>query len=579
MKKITISKAALAAVTALLIPCSVGFARTLPGGFIDAGQLLSELEPERHVLPNPQIPDVTLDLAKPPHNIETEKIYVKKANLNWKEGVKLVETKDTDHHAYYANEQEHLSKKVHAAIDGLYGKEMTFSELVEAAEIASNTLRNLGYPTALVYMPRQNMQNGELTLNVMLGTIGDVQIINNSKLTDKRNAGFLAALKKGDLIYNSKINRRLLIMNELAGVKTTASLAPGSKPGTANLIVKSDCLEKSGGALYVDNWGSRNTGRYRYGISYHYNNLNHTGDQLQANYLISNKKDSKNYSFQYETPIDREGTKAHLLYSESTYDVMGKNGQYTGGARTWEFGITQPMERDLTRSNFMEYAYRHRDINDTMDFSGRRFRADKYSDSFEVEVKGYTRRLKDMFSYNLSSGIGHLGVTKDDASINQTADKWFQKSNANFYYVHNFSNVTSMHVSGSAQWSWSNNLDSSEDFYIGGPTAVRAFASGEANGDCGALGTVEFRYRTDVKGLTLTAFYDVGYVRYNRHKLDGWDGSNSRTLAGAGIGLIYQASRDWYAKLDWAKPLSNSYSESYGRANHNMLWFRLVKQI
>ena len=91
-----------------------------------------------------------------------------------------------------------------------------------------------------------------------------------------------------------------------------------------------------------------------------------------------------------------------------------------------------------------------------------------------------------------------------------------------FYYINQLNDRWQLHLSVSGQYGW-NNLDSSEDFYIGGADAVRAFPQGETGGDSGLLGTLEFRYRTSIDGLTLTAFVDGGRVFYNhdRRHLDG----------------------------------------------------------
>lgn len=72
------------------------------------------------------------------------------------------------------------------------------------------------------------------------------------------------------------------------------------------------CLEEQGSYAYVDNYGSKSTGEYRYGASYHYNNLSHVGDQFQINYLQSNE-DMQNYSLQYKIPVGRDGAAARVL--------------------------------------------------------------------------------------------------------------------------------------------------------------------------------------------------------------------------------------------------------------------------
>ena len=51
----------------------------------------------------------------------------------------------------------------------------------------------------------------------------------------------------------------------------------------------------------------------------------------------------------------------------------------------------------------------------------------------------------------------------------------------------------SLNLQWRGQWT-NNNLDSSEKFSLGGPYGVRAYATAEAMGDRGWLGSVELRY-------------------------------------------------------------------------------------
>lgn len=105
--------------------------------------------------------------------------------------------------------------------------------------------------------------------------------------------------------------------------------------------------------LYVDNHGSRSTGRYRYGAHYHYNNLSRVGDQLQLNYMTSNKLDLDNYHAQYELPLGRDGAKWRVGYSKMNYELGGKHSwmMADGMSKTFETGVTIPMERTLYQSS------------------------------------------------------------------------------------------------------------------------------------------------------------------------------------------------------------------------------------
>jgi len=102
----------------------------------------------------------------------------------------------------------------------------------------------------------------------------------------------------------------------------------------------------------------------------------------------------------------------------------------------------------------------------------------------------------------------------------------------------------------------SKNLHSSEKFYLGGPTGVRAYPQSEADGDEGYRFTAELRYRvpglsTPKSGFYLAGFFDYGGVL--RHKTD-YDPTtaNWRSLSGAGIGLIWTRERDYAFRLDYA---------------------------
>ena len=102
----------------------------------------------------------------------------------------------------------------------------------------------------------------------------------------------------------------------------------------------------------------------------------------------------------------------------------------------------------------------------------------------------------------------------------------------------------SLYFSGTAQWS-SKNLDPTEQFALGGPTAVRAYPTGEAGGDEGMLGSIEFRNQLR-SWLQLVLFYDEGKIYYNKDPFI--DQSNTRVISGPGIG----------ANINWKKLTVNT---------------------
>ena len=554
-------------------------AEEMPHPVVDAGHLLHELEPERHITPAPKEPEVEIKAPKLSRQGSEAKVMVKSIAFRWLEEELLQKKPAVWYQAHGKTELERLDELAHGMVNQQLGKEFSFNELVGLAEQVTLKLREEGYPTAIVYMPQQNMENGCLAMQVIMGSYNRIEFDNQSMLTDARLKGLTYELQKGGLIANDELNKALLNLNDIPGMQVRATLEPGEDVGTAILRLSANCLEKQELMLYVDNWGSKSTGRYRYGAHYHYNNVSRVGDQLQLNYMLTNERDMDNYHAQYELPLGRDGAKWRMGVSKLNYELGDKHRwmDADGSSITWETGFTVPMERTLHYSNFYDVAYRHRKIEDNM-FNGI-YSAKKSSDAVDVTLKGYKTASTDSLSYSLTGTVGKLYMDSEQAKVGDAYDTagWFQKSGADFYWIHNFSDVTSLHLFGSGQWSWKHNLDSSEDFYIGGPTAVRAFPTGEASGDWGVLGTAELHYQTDTPGLQLVAFYDIGYVRYNTEDPFN-DDAHSRTLAGAGVGLVYSKSRDCYIKVDYAVPLSDKYSQSFGRINKHMLWFRAVKQ-
>jgi len=528
-------------------------------GIPNTESMQSELEPERKIVPKEGNPHLDL---KAPSNLQPDQ----KLTANVRQVV-------------FDCQEQDVNPLLQVVTSGKLGRQMNFEQMQVLAVDATKLLRKKGYMTALVYIPEQELDiHGVLRMKVILGRYGDVNITNHSQLTDERLLGYTYPLRPGQVIKAQPLDKTLLVLNDLPGVQAKGSLAPGNKPGTAKLILDASTLEKQGGYLYVDDYGSKSTGRWRFGGSYHYNNVSKVGDQIEVSYLRSNG-DLKNYEFRYNVPVGNDGAIARVSYSRMNY-TLGNRWDFLhsdGLAKTMELGVTVPMKRTLKYSSWYDVSYRNRSLDDS--YFNNLNESKKSTDSVQFEIHGYVQEPVYSTTYSIAHTMGNLGMDSSYAAatdLQQTAG-WYSKTNASLYHIQQLSNRLQLHISLSGQYAWKN-LDGSEDFFIGGPSGVRAFPQGETGGDSGLLGTLEFRYRTGVPGLQLTAFVDGGRVFFNRDELPNSMGSNVKNLAGAGLGFIYSHSRKWYAKFDWATPLGNHYSDTEGEDVHSAWWLRVVKQ-
>jgi len=121
------------------------------------------------------------------------------------------------------------------------------------------------------------------------------------------------------------------------------------------------------------------------------------------------------------------------------------------------------------------------------------------------------------------------------------------------------------------------NLDSSEQFFLGGPNSVRAYDVGTIGGALGALASAELRHNFGVSThgtWQAILFADSGAVRIYKNVFD--PGDNSAALSGAGIGLNWAGGNGWTAALTVAKPIG-AVPTLVGAAASSRVWLELHK--
>jgi hemolysin activation/secretion protein len=87
---------------------------------------------------------------------------------------------------------------------------------------------------------------------------------------------------------------------------------------------------------------------------------------------------------------------------------------------------------------------------------------------------------------------------------------------------------------------------------------VRAYPNSEGGGDNGQIMSAELRWRA-LAGVVVTGFVDSGQITINRdNNFAGASALNSYRLAGAGLGLSWQASRDTIVKSTVARRMGSN---------------------
>ena len=456
------------------------------------------------------------------------------------------------------------------------GEKRTMAQLRQTVDELTSYCRSHGYPAAAVYLPPQESTDGVVVLRVLPGRYDEIAIENKSRLRTPVARRIIAGLKTGDVITTERLETALYGVSDATGARAVGVLSPGREFGTSKLTVRIEDSKESNTVFYVENYGSPSTGRYRYGLQETLYDPSGTGDKVNLGTLISNGS-LRNFYANYETVVGHGGSTLGIGVSRMNYKVGRELSPIgaEGNSLTLTLFGQAPLYHLTERSLMFRYGYNYRNLND--DITGFDLRGKKHTHSLYAGLVGMQRSRELMLNYTANLTVGSLGLDSDYSrvlgALNHTEDGTYAKLEADVTAVQQLGHSTDFMVKVSGQKA-SRNLDSSEEFYLGGPNGVRAYAQGEGTGDEGALGTAELRWRTPLRGLTLSTFYDAGAVRVSK----GMDGGADRvTLRGWGLGAAYSEPGDWFARLDYAKRIGLDPSVSVKNNAKNRVWFMAGK--
>lgn len=455
------------------------------------------------------------------------------------------------------------------------GRETTLTELNAALARVTAYCRSHGYPASAAYLPAQDSKDGKVTVKVIPGRYGEIKLDNHSRLKDKVARQLLRGLQPGSIIRSSKLETALYSISDVSGTRAVGVLAPGKAFGTSDVTVRIEDGKPTNTVLYAENYGAKSSGRYRYGLQHTVYDVGGTGGRLGLGTLISNSH-MHNYYANYEMPVGRGGSTLGLGLSQMDYKLGGamRNWGANGKADTVSLFGSDPFYHLHDAALKLNYGLDYRRLEDDIDKYQGYADSKKHSVSAHVGVEGSVQLPKTALSYDATLTAGHLTLGSEFSRIrDETAHTagTYTKLSVDGTVVRSLGHRADVLVKASGQMA-SRNLDGSEQMYLGGANAVRAYPQGEGSGDVGLLGTAEVRLYTNVPGLVLSTYLDAGHVRLSH---DGSDGSE--TLKGWGLAASYTRPGDWFARLDYARRIGESKYLSEDAKSKSRVWFLLGK--
>jgi hemolysin activation/secretion protein len=398
------------------------------------------------------------------------------------------------------------------------GKTIPLSTVCEIRDYAATILRQKGY-LAAVQIPPQKIEGGTVRFDVLVAKIVDFQVRGNAGKAEALISGYLSEIKGQEAFNILEAERYLLLARDIPGYDVRLTLRPaGTTPGEVigEVLVSYTPVEAE---INVQNYGSKDTGRFGGLAQIHYNGLFGAGDRTSLGYFATaDFKEQHVVQANEQIRIGREGftLAGDFVYAwtrptiDPTIDLRSK---------TWVASLEARYPFIRRQSRNLSFAGGFDAINQRVRLGNVPVTTDKLRvaylradyDSIDPSsigsIGGYSAsepRWRFGGSLELRQGVGILGNSKDcgPAFVNCTAARSISRLEADTtafvargtlnLEVRPFPLIGAV-VSARGQYA-PHALMSYEEFSAGNFTTGRGYDPGTLTGDSGVGLTTEVRY-------------------------------------------------------------------------------------
>lgn len=450
-----------------------------------------------------------------------------------------------------------------AAVTRYQGRSLGFDELQAAAAAVAQAYRDAGW-VVRAFLPEQDIRDGIVTIQVVESVFGELRFDMDSGPTrvsvERLRSSFQGQQASGLPLNTNALDRALLLTDDLPGVTVAGSLVPGARAGQTDLVLRARDENLFIGDLLADNTGARSTGANRVVANVVANSPLGLGDQLYATGLKSEGSDYLRAS--YTLPVGYDGWRvganaSHLKYKVVLDELPGIKG--TSSVTGLE--ASYPLLRGRLQNLYLALNYDHKRFDNSVSGTST---SNYVSDGVTLGLSGNAFDKLGGGGVNSASVALVRGRLNLAGSANEAGDAASTRAQGHFtkarYQVGRQQLVTddlSLTARLSGQLA-NRNLDSSEKFYLGGASGVRAYPSSEGGGADGRMVNIELR-QTLPEGFALTGFYDWGQVSINHD--NGFAGAaalNTYSLQGWGLSLGWQSASSLSLKASWARRIGHN---------------------
>ena len=442
------------------------------------------------------------------------------------------------------------------------GRQVSFNDLLQLRSAITDRYVEAGYLTSGALIPPQTLVDDVVILQVIEGDLEDIVITGTTRLNETYVRSRVERVATPPLRVESLLVGLQRLQLDPLIETVSADLQAGVRPGTSLLVLDITEAESFAVSALTANNRSPNIGGTQRTLGISEGNLLGLGDKITFDY--KNTDGSNGFDLSYTLPISANNDTLRFAagYSgsrviNSVFSVL----EISSDSYYYELGWRHPLVETPTNELAIGLTLSHQRSQTRLgidnigpfplspgadDNGSTRVTALRFFQEWTQRSEQHVLALRSQFN---------LGLNALNATVNPTGpDSRFLSWRGQGQWVQLLGRDTLFFLRGDAQLAF-DDLLSAEEFGLGGAQSVRGYRQDALLRDNGALLSAELRLPIaripELDGiLQVTPFVDAG-------RAWNFDGSATgpNTLAGTGIGFLWQQGDDFSARLDWGIPL------------------------
>ena len=488
-----------------------------------AGSLLQNMEQSANVAP--MVSEV------PAAETATENTTEQASDETSEQDQAMVQIKSISWHG----NDELSDQQLAAAVADYLKQPVSFAELQQLVQTTKDFYTAQGY-MAQVWLPAQDVTEGQLQVHIREARFAGVQFTADSTdaLANERVLAMIASRQQvGDLVRLPKLNRAQLLASDMPGVSVMGSFVAGEQEGTTALQLNVQTNADQQTSVTVDNHGSYATGEYRVALSVKKPQVRQMGDELSLSASLTEGSTfgQLNYRLPYGDNSE-DGQQVQVTASLMEYKLVAGQAAGTdtkGSSNTLGVQSSWALQRSYTHNQNLTVDASHKAF---LNKSSGNTQSDYSSTSAGVDWSGNyvdQKGLGGSTQYGLSLRVGDVALGSIQGGEDASLGGAFEKLTARYSRNQNLSTNNSLSFNVRGQYAWQQ-LDSSEKFFLGGASGVRAYPTSEIGGSKGLVANLALTHRF-ANQTSVSGFVDYGRA---------WDMSDDTSPEIMGAGLEWQ---------------------------------------